>query len=188
MKGSGYTIPVLSQLPTLTTHNCHTDKSHSGPGAWRLIKIYCPQGVCLCLWCGAAQVSTGPGGQDGPAMLASSFRLVDIVNNNGTHFFSCPNRAGGDNAAAFQPVSAVLDEYSFTHAHPLIGMAALQDSSLWDEVDTTTSVTPVEIPGEKPNGVPQQSWGSSSLSDAVRVRHNAHWMLTPPSRPHDPSI
>lgn len=82
----------------------------------------------------------------------------------------------------------MLDEYSFTHAHPLIGMAAMQDSSLWDEVGIATSVTPVEIPGEKPNGVPQQSWGSSSLSDAVRVWHNTHWMLTPPSRPRDPSI
>lgn len=65
----------------------------------------------------------------------------------------------------------MLDEYSLTHAHPLIGMAAMQDSSLWDEIDTTTSVTPIELPDDKPNGVPQQSWGSSSLSNEVRVRH-----------------
>ncbi|MPC55558.1 hypothetical protein E2C01_049500 [Portunus trituberculatus] len=87
------------------------------------------------------------------------------------------------------PVSAVLDEYSLMHAHPLIGMAALQDSSLWDEIDTSNNVTPVEIPDDKPNGLPQQSWGSASLSEVVvRVRHNTHKMLTLPFRPHDPSI
>lgn len=94
------------------------------------------------------------------------------MSNNGTHFSLCPNRAARGNQAAFQPVNAVLDEYSLTHAHPLIGMAALQDSSLWDEIDTNTNVTPVEIPDDKPNGLPQQSWGSTSLSDVVRVRHN----------------
>lgn len=94
-----------------------------------------------------------------------------------------PDRTGG-NATAFQPVSAVLDEYSFTHAHPLIGRPPRQDPSLWGDIDTATSVTPVDISGEKPNGLPQQSWGSSSLSDVVRDRHTR----TGHSRPHDPSI
>ncbi|KAG0721618.1 hypothetical protein GWK47_046124 [Chionoecetes opilio] len=51
-------------------------------------------------------------------------------------------------------------------------MAALQDTSLWDEIDASNNVTPVENPGDKPNGLPQQSWGSSYLSDIVRVGHN----------------
>lgn len=108
---------------------------------------------------------------------------------NGTYFSPYPNRAGEGNQAAFQPVSAVLDEYTLMHAHPLIGMAALQDSSLWDEIDASNNVTPVEVPEDKPNGLPQQSWGSASLSDVVvRVRHNTHKMLTLPFRPHDPFI
>lgn len=94
-----------------------------------------------------------------------------------------PDRIG-DNTAAFQPANAVLEEYSFTHAHPLIGRSPRQESSLWGDIETATDVTPVDI-GEKPNGLPQQSWGSSSLSDAVRDWHTRTGH-TP--RPHDPSI